>query len=130
MVQVQIYFDGGCQPNPGSGYGSYEVICHSNPEFRHKVSRQKFGHMTNNMAEWNALLCALEWIGERAPSGETQIDIFTDSMLVCQQLQGHWRCKQWYLRELRDGCLKLLYFCKKWSIKWHRRDNNVERFGH
>lgn len=129
LVLVQVYFDGGCEPNPGNGYGSYETVS-DNAKYVNFVSRQKFGHMTCNMAEWNALLCALEWLTEQAPLDTLEIEIWTDSMLVCQQLQEHWRCKLWYLRELRDQCLNLLRIAGKWSIHWYRRDNNVLRFGH
>lgn len=83
--------------------------------------------MTNNLAEWNALLCALEAF----PIGnDMEIDIWTDSMLVSQQLSGAWRCKNGRLRELRDIALDLLQKAGKWTIYWHSRTENVKRFGH
>lgn len=127
---VRIYFDGGCSPNPGNGYGSYQ-ICSNVERLNHRVVRQKFGHMTNNIAEWNALLCALEWLTDCGnPSLVSVIEIRTDSMLVCRQLLGQWKCKLWYLRELRDQCLELLRPFGNWKIYWHRRRENVMRFGH
>ncbi len=127
---VEVFFDDGCELNPGDGYGSYEVCSRSDASLCHKVSRQKFGRMTNNMAEWNALLCALEWLEGKPEAVSMGVEIATDSMLVCQQLQGNWRCKRWYLRELRDQCSRLLARYPAWNIRWHRRDANVTRFGH
>lgn len=129
LVQVRVYFDGGCSPNPGEGYGSYEVVSPL-PSLLHKCSRQRYGHMTNNMAEWNALLCALEWLEDRPNREAMCLSIYTDSKLVCGQLGRGWRCKVWYLKELRDQCRALLKPFRRWSIEWHPRQENVKRFGH
>lgn len=129
-VTVRIHFDGGCSPNPGKGYGSYEIESEI-VGLNHRVLRQKFGEMTNNMAEWNALLCALEWLTDfgHIPT-DVPILIFTDSMLVCRQLRGKWKCKLWYLRKLRDQCLELLKPFDHSHIEWVSRVENVRRFGH
>jgi ribonuclease HI len=80
------------------------------------------------LAEYNALLCALEWAVE---CGEiTDVQIFTDSTLVKNQLDGRYRCKKSHLKKLRDQALNLLASFNSWAIHWNGRSHNVSRFGH
>lgn len=112
----------GCKPNPGWGYGSFEV---SGLERRQRLS---FGFGTSNTAEWRALLAALQVLKRFVPSG-AQVLIFTDSELVRHQLDGSWRCLKPGLKACRDAAVVLLDGYE-WTIEWQGRLNNVERFGH
>jgi len=101
----------------------------------HKSLRQQFGErMTNNMAEYMALICALKWLSHRTENGWssewTRLEIFSDSQLVCHQVRGSWKTKLWYLKDLKLEVLRLLEPYKHWEITWKPRKTNVERFGH
>lgn len=124
---IKIWFDGG---STGKAYGSYEID--GGPELKHRSIRQDFGHGTSNQAEYLSLIAALKWLrhNRSAPPKELSLDIWTDSMLVCQQIKRRWKCRVLHLVELRDEALILLSSYKRWQISWHRRHNNVSRFGH
>lgn len=129
MDMIIIYFDGGCQPNPGKGYGSYETVS-DEPMLNHKTCLQAFGErMTCNMAEYMALISALKWLSHREIK-DNVVKIYTDSMLVCNQVKGRWKTKLWFLKDLKLEVLRLLGPYKHWQIHWVPRQSNVDRFGH
>lgn len=135
MKKVSIYFDGGCNPNPGEGYGSYDIVCSEDPSINCSVRRMSFGGaMTSNKAEYYSLLSALEWLsswpGSRSGLGDMDISVFTDSKLLLNQVYGRWRIKKPHLKPLSNQVLVVLSLFGKWSINWHRREHNVKRFGH
>lgn len=128
MTKIKIFFDGGARPtNPGNGYGSYQIA--SEPINR-TVSRREFGWMTNNMAEYQALIEALKWLIHHTEEMDTHLQIYSDSKLVVMQVQGSWKGKVAHLKELREEALHLLGCFNRWEIHWHGRANNVKRFGH
>ena len=82
MKILNIYIDGGARGNPGpAGIGVY--ICNSDKTaiFSYK---EYIGNATNNIAEYKALIAALELAEKYLPC---EIMIFTDSELICRQLQ-------------------------------------------
>lgn len=126
-VVIQIHFDGGCRPNPGRGYGSYQI---TSDRLNHRVERMDFGdNHTSNTAEYRALIAALKWLKHHTDKSE-QLRIFTDSNLVSQQLRGVARVKVEHLKEAWSEAVQLLLPYKAWTVQWHGRENNVRRFGH
>lgn len=144
MKHFALYFDGGCKPNPGRGYGSFEIMAgfHFSGGYRWSVKKDRidFGKMTSNTAEYQALLCALECLFENTLSGplvdrdvcrsDMRIQIFSDSKLVVNQLNNGWRSKRPHLTKMIECARTWLKQFGKWSIEWHSRKHNVERFGH
>ena len=147
MTRVQIWFDGGCQPNPGKGYGSYEIRIPCTQHvplvgIREKVLRMKYeGLQTNNTSEYLSMIMALEslirhvgsdWakINSFLSASGLTVDIFSDSLLLVKQMTGQWRSKNPEITELRDRAMAVLKNFGHWNVKWQGRDNNVERFGH
>jgi len=140
MQLIRIWFDGGSLGNPGKGYGSYKID--GGPQLQHEARRIQFGDfLTNNQAEYLALIAALKWLLHNRPDGDHRLEIWTDSMLVkCQvpfPFQGRiggpnpsWRCKVAHLRELRDEVRNLLSEYRHYELKWNPRKVNVEHFGH
>ncbi|MFZ1755817.1 MAG: hypothetical protein WAU10_18840, partial [Caldilineaceae bacterium] len=60
---IRVIFDGGSKGNPGLGYGSYALEW---PGFPRQLVRLKFGdRVTNNEAEYDTLIAALEAIVKR-----------------------------------------------------------------
>ena len=138
---MEVFFDGGCSPNPGQKYGSFEVWF--NGEKVRGLKRVQFGHGTNNEAEWNALELALEhahvWLVLQGMLPETfQIKVETDSKNVQYRLVSKNRIhrKQEYqsaserMFNLASACLDRLKKFGAFTVEWKRRDANVERFGH
>lgn len=128
MTVFNIYFDGG-----GSGqwaYGSWEVEWNG---FKKRVQRRSFKHhagCTSNVAEYLALLGALEWLKTVKDKGQYRVRIHGDSLLVINQIKRVWRTRKDHLACLRDEVIGLLREFGGWEALWHRRINSVSRFGH
>jgi len=68
---------------------------------------------THNVLEYMAVEFALECVAEGS-----EVDIYSDSMLVVNQLQGHWRINEDRLREMRDRCRKIIH-SKNLTVRFH-----------
>ncbi|MDE2102247.1 MAG: hypothetical protein KGL39_33685 [Patescibacteria group bacterium] len=141
LQSLQIYFDGGCSPNPGNKYGSYEVFLDGRSI--QKAERISFGWGTNNEAEFEALTAALKFLANYANETELRLDvcglkIFTDSTIVRNRVGGKnkihnklaWRESSTRMFELASRVLEFKPLFCSFTIEWLGRDNNVERFGH
>ncbi|MFN8489231.1 MAG: ribonuclease HI family protein [Caldilineaceae bacterium] len=130
---IAIIFDGGSKGNPGQGYGSYTLRW---PGAQQQLVRLRFGdHVTNNEAEYDTLIAALEAVLKRladngaAPS-TAKLDIRGDSLLVINQVQGKWQCKEERLQTRRDEVRKLLQPFGQWQLIHHDRKHSVRALGH
>lgn len=80
--------------------------------------------LTVNVAEWVALVEALRWVAGHGVEG-MHLAIRGDSMLVCKQLSGKWRCKRTHLQRYRDESLWLLkQIGASWDVGWVPREEN------
>ena len=118
---LKIFIDGACQPNPGSGGIGIYVISNDTEE---KISLPLKGTVTNNIAEYEALIFALNTVIKRKELYD-HIDIFSDSQLVCMQFNKKWKCKDKNLSMLLDKALKLRDEIKsKVSLAYIPREEN------
>lgn len=130
---VRIVFDGGSKGNPGQGYGSYALDW---PGYPRQVVRLQFGsQVTNNEAEYDTLIAALEAVLKRlAESGAdpktAKLEIWGDSQLVINQINGDWQSNKPELRVRRDRARNLLGRFGVARLRYHDRENNVEILGH
>lgn len=93
---VTVYIDGASLGNPGpAGVGVFFVDPHGTPVAQ--VSKY-LGETTNNVAEYLALLYALQ---EAQTRGIRRLVVKTDSELLAKQLNGSYK--------VRDGTLRLFY---------------------
>src|SRR5947207_8040044 len=73
--------DGGARGNPGpAGYGVYIRDAESTPI---KLLSEYLGHRTNNVAEYSALLAALEYA---VAHGHRALKVVSDSELMVKQM--------------------------------------------
>jgi ribonuclease HI len=133
LMELDVVFDGGSRGNPGQGYGSYMV---QSPGRRPVVKRVEFGdNYTNNQAEYDSLIAALEYIinrldvTNRSPE-QVALDIKTDSDLVVNQLQGTYKVKEGGLKPRHARALELLDQFGAWMVTWHPREESVRLLGH
>lgn len=93
---IEVYFDGLCQPvNPG-GIACYAFVVKSGGETIHSeygVAGKPFSQdATNNVAEYTALIKALEWlVANNFSSGK--VEVIGDSEFVVNQQNGKYRVK-------------------------------------
>jgi len=123
MKVLKIYTDGGARGNPGPAAAAFVVI--DNEKVIHKDSKF-LGKKTNNEAEYEALLMALEWLNVNKSSiGDLELCFYLDSELIVRQLKGLYKVKS---RNLKPLASKALLLTSKIGNKVEfisvRRENN------
>ena len=92
---ITAYFDGGARSNPGpAGYGVY--IIDDQGTVLAELSGA-LGNTTNNIAEYNGLIAALQWAIDH---DVTAITVKGDSLLIIEQMRGNFRVKNEGLKPL------------------------------
>jgi ribonuclease HI len=125
-----VVFDGGSLGNPGQGYGSYEI---AGPDGTIAARQVQFGNdMTNNQAEFRAVIAALEDLLERVGGQADALSLAVrgDSQLVIRGLTGEWRVKHPGLQPLHQRATDLLRRFRSVDLAWHPRRESVRTFGH
>ncbi|SRR5258708_11537235 len=96
-LTLQTYSDGGARGNPGpAAIGA--VICDEHGKVLDEASRT-IGERTNNQAEYEALLLALDLAYQRKAK---HLKCFADSELLVYQVQGVYRIKNVELKALAE----------------------------
>ncbi|MEJ2347656.1 MAG: ribonuclease HI family protein [Patescibacteria group bacterium] len=122
-TEISIYCDGGARGNPGPAASAFIVV--KKGRVVHKGSKY-LGETTNNVAEYQSALMALDWLDKRGNGDlEEGIVVNLDSELVTNQMSGKYKVKNQRLKGL---------FLKAKSIesrlpfkvfyKWSPRSNN------
>ena len=92
---VTVRVDGASRGNPGpAGIGAVVEFADGRPAMELSAY---IGEATNNVAEYRALLMALEEAGRH---GAQSITVYSDSELLVRQLNGEYRVKAAHLRPL------------------------------
>ena len=122
MSDLVAYVDGGSLGNPGrSGIG---VVIDGSADGRIRIARW-IGHQDNNVAEYIALLEALQCaLGLKAKT----LHVFSDSEVMVKQMSGEYSCRSPRLYSLNWICRKLARSLD-FSISHVRRENNTEANG-
>ena len=129
-----IVFDGGSRGNPGQGYGSYALT--RLQDGRRRLERLEFGGgYTNNEAEYDTLIAALQDLAQRIEEAgrqpkEFSVEIRGDSALVINQIQGRWKAKETRMAERRDRARELLRRFGAADLKAQPRAESVRVLGH
>lgn len=101
MNSITIHSDGAARGNPGPAAIAYVVTGAGDAAIEHA---ETIPSTTNNQAEYQALLAALEKLTDLAPQNE-QITCFADSELMIKQLNGQYKMKNADLRPHFDAIL-------------------------
>lgn len=95
-MKLIIYTDGASRGNPGPASYGFTVadekgkILHEEGEY--------IGKTTNNVAEYTAVIRALNWVKNKFGSHKIQVNLFADSKLVAEQLSGRFKVKSPHLK--------------------------------
>lgn len=124
---IVVNCDGLCEPiNPG-GTACYGWVVYKGQE---KLG-EGYGvvcsgpHATNNVAEYTAIIKALEWLLANGFSNE-DIELRSDSQLCIYQLRGTYSVNSPRLVPLYRKMKKLAANFKKLSFRWVPREENKE----
>jgi ribonuclease HI len=121
---VEVFLDGASRGNPGpAGLG---VVFRQEDGPVLLTMKEYLGEVTNNVAEYRALLAAL---AEAARRGLKRLRIHTDSQLMQRQLVGVYRVRQPHLRRLHEEALRGLTFLEQYEILHVPRELNKEADG-
>ena len=119
MLELTAYVDGGSHGSPGpSGIG---VVIERPDGDPIRIARW-IGHHDNNVAEYAALLEALQ---RALDLKATALHVFSDSELVVKQMRGEYACRSPRLYSLHWICRKLARSLN-FSISHVPRENNAE----
>lgn len=123
-AEVLIFSDGGARGNPGpAAIGAVVLDPTTDPPTRLATVSERIGVTTNNVAEYRAVIAALE---AARPYGARTAHVRSDSMLVIRQLQGAWRVKQPHLRPLHQQARALLDEYQVVDLAHVAREQNVD----
>ena len=122
MPDLVAYVDGGSLGNPGpSGIG---VIIDGAENGKIRIAKW-IGHQDNNVAEYVALLEALQCaLALKAMT----LHVYSDSEVMVRQMKGEYNCRSSRLYSLNFICRKLARSIN-FSISHVRRENNAEANG-
>lgn len=125
-MQFTIYGDGGSRGNPGPA-GSGAIIRNESGETVATVS-EYLGVTTNNVAEYTAVLRALETLARMLETKAKDADIHVrmDSMLVIRQMKGEWKIKHPNMKPLAAQVSMLVPLFKSVSFEHVYREHNKD----
>ncbi len=118
--KVTIFTDGAARGNPGpAAIGA--VIRDETGNVLGTVSRC-LGTTTNNQAEYRAIVAALE---TAINLGAKQVQLYSDSKLVVEQICGRYKIKNTALRPLYQEIVKLVGPLESFKITYIPREKNT-----
>lgn len=118
---MNVFVDGASRGNPGpAGIG---VVFRDESGQTMATLGQYLGRATNNVAEYRAILAALQ---EAERQGLKRLRIHTDSELMQRQLLGIYRVRDSRLRRLHEEVQKGLTLLEQYEILHVPREFNSE----
>jgi len=113
--------DGGARGNPGpAGYGLV-IQDQSGKKVAHLS--EYLGHQTNNFAEYQGLIAALEYAVKHGPKA---LKLISDSELLVRQIKGIYKVKNPTLKDLHTRAKELIAQLDWFSIGHAFREHNRE----
>jgi len=115
------YTDGGARGNPGpSGYG---VVIQDQSGKKIAALSEYLGHQTNNFAEYQGLIAALEYAVQH---GHKALKVVSDSELLVRQIKGIYKVKNAALKDLHARAKELIAQLDWFSIGHVLRGHNQQ----
>jgi len=115
------FSDGGARGNPGpSGYG---VVIQDEAGRKVAALSEYLGHQTNNFAEYQGLIAALEYA---IAHGHKALKVISDSELLVRQIKGIYKVKNAALQDLHGRAKELIAQLDWFSIGHVLRGHNEE----
>src|SRR5580700_1197182 len=113
--------DGGARGNPGpAGYG---VVIQDQSGKKVAHLSAYLGHQTNNFAEYQGLIAALEYAVQHGPKA---LKLISDSELLVRQIKGIYKVKNPTLKDLHARAKELIAQLEWFSIGHAFREHNQE----
>jgi len=124
-TQIEVYFDGLCQPvNPG-GTACYAFIVKNVENIVYSEYGLAANNSTNNVAEYTATIKALEWLLTNDFTHEN-ILVKGDSQLVIRQIKRKFKVRAPNIIPLYRKVMSLISKFNNIQLEWIPRDQNEE----
>src|ERR1700738_1071538 len=118
---LRAHSDGGARGNPGpAGYG---VVIEDESGRKVAALSEYLGHQTNNFAEYQGLIAALEYAIKH---GYKALKLISDSELLVRQIKGIYKVKNATLQDLHGRAKELIAQLDWFSIGHALREHNQE----
>jgi ribonuclease HI len=118
-LHLIAYIDGGARGNPGpAGYG---VVIQDQAGHKVAALSEYLGHQTNNVAEYQGLIAALEYATSH---GHKALKVNSDSELLVRQIKGIYKVKNSALQDLHGRAKELIAELDWFSIGHVLRGKN------
>jgi ribonuclease HI len=115
------FSDGGARGNPGpAGYG---VVIQDEAGRKVALLSEYLGHQTNNFAEYQGLIGALEYA---VANGHKALKVISDSELLVRQIKGIYKVNNAALQDLHGRAKELIAQLAWFSIGHVLRGHNEE----
>ena len=118
---ITAYIDGASRGNPGPAAAAFILAGRDGTQLQAKAFF--LGRATNNVAEYTAVLKALEAAKQ---IGVQALTVFSDSELLVRQLNGEYKVKSEQIRPLFQSAIDGLGRFKNWKVQHITRDRNKE----
>ncbi len=119
--KIIAYTDGASRGNPGPAAAGFVLRGSGGAKVRAKAFF--IGRATNNIAEYTALVKALEAAHER---GVRDLTARSDSELLVHQINGKYRVKSEQIRPLLLQAMELLDKFESWKVEHVPREKNTD----
>ena len=114
----KIYCDGASRSNPGEASIGISI---QNAEQEVDTIAKKIGVATNNVDEYEGLRTALDYCDK---NNLKDVQIYLDSLLVVQQVNGKYKVKSKNLKDLYNQCTDLIEKIDNLEIHHVPREQN------
>jgi len=128
MKKIIIYIDGGSRGNPGPAGVSF-LFCNEKGEILKKFSEYLGENFTNNEAEYQALIFALQKFKQifgKKLAKSSEIEIRSDSQLLIKQSKGEYKILDPKIQPLFLVAWNLKLDFKKINFRLISREKNKE----
>ena len=116
--RAHVYFDGAARGNPGPAAIGWVIVTGDGIVAE---GSERIGRATNNQAEYEALIGALEAARDY---GYDEVQVRGDSELIVKQIRGEYDTNNPELREKRVRALELLSSFGEWTLEHVPREVN------
>ncbi len=121
MTKLIVHVDGGARGNPGPAAAA-SVVSTPAGEVLDEAA-ELLGRVTNNVAEYRALLLGLK---RALALHASEVEVVNDSELIAKQVQGVYKVKHQDMKPLHSQALAALRDFERWKIRTVPRAQNAD----
>ena len=126
---IVVYFDGACEPTNPGGISTYGFVIYKNGRVVHQgkgLACEPFAwQSSNNVAEYTALIRALEWLVSNNMIDEDVV-VRGDSQLAIYQMTGRYSVNAERIIPLYKRAVDLAGRFRRIRFEWVPREKNEE----